>query len=62
MRLLTDALISDAESSLIQSMNRSGAWCHWQRMHRAKGDLYVGNDIGRNRDLSVVTVLEKWGR
>jgi phage FluMu gp28-like protein len=62
MRLLTDALISDAESTLIPIDEQEWSQVSLQRMHRAKGDLYVGNDIGRNRDLSVVTVLEKVGQ
>ena len=65
MCLLTHELISAAERSVpdgptIDEQQWSAASV--ARMFRCKGDLYVGNDIGRERDLSVVTVLEKIGQ
>jgi phage FluMu gp28-like protein len=61
MRLLTAQLISSAESSLIPIDEQRWTPATIARMCRAEGDLYVGQDIGRNRDLSVVFVLEKAG-
>jgi len=61
MALLTHDLISAAERSLIVIDEQRWSAVSLARMFRAKGDLYVGNDIGRNRDLSVVTVIEKIG-
>jgi len=54
---------------LIQSAQRAGhpvdeqAWsaATLQRLRQAAGDLYVGQDVGRRRDLSVQCVLEKDG-
>jgi phage FluMu gp28-like protein len=62
MALLTHELISAAQR--IQTPIDEQRWSEASvaRMFRAEGDLYVGNDIGRNRDLSVVTVLEKAGQ
>jgi phage FluMu gp28-like protein len=62
MALLTHALISAAERSLIPVDEQRWSAASVARMMRAEGDLYVGNDIGRTRDLSVVTVLEKVGQ
>lgn len=61
MALLTHELISAAERSLITIDEQEWTPASLARMHRAEGLLYVGNDIGRNRDLSVVCVLEKVG-
>ena len=62
MQLLTHELISAAEREGIVIDSQSWSAASVARMFRAEGDLYVGNDIGRNRDLSVVCVLEKVGR
>lgn len=62
MALLTAELIQAAERALIPIDDQAWSPASVARMMRAQGDLYVGNDIGRQRDLSVVTVLEKIGR
>jgi phage FluMu gp28-like protein len=61
MALLTQELISAAERSLITIDEQAWTSTAIARMHRAEGQLYVGNDIGRNRDLSCVTVIERVG-
>lgn len=61
MCLLTHELISAAERSLAPIDEQEWTGAGLARMYRAEGDLYVGNDVGRNRDISVVTVLEKIG-
>ena len=61
MALLTHELISAAEKSLVPIDTQSWSAASIARMFRAEGDLYMGNDIGRNRDLSVQWVLEKVG-
>lgn len=60
MALLTTDLISTAERDDV------GIICdqEWsakalELMRAALGDLYVGVDVGRNKDLTVITVLEK---
>lgn len=58
MALLTHELISAAERDGIVVDDQVWSAGSIARMFRAKGSLFVGNDIGRNRDLSVVTVLE----
>ena len=62
MALLTHELISAAERANIPIDEQGWSAASVARMFRAEGDLYVGNDIGRTRDLSVVTVLEKVGQ
>lgn len=62
MTLLTHELISAAERSLITIDSQSWTAASIARMARAQGNLEVGNDIGRNRDLSVVTVIERLGQ
>ena len=61
MTLLTHELISAAERSLITIDSQAWTAASIARMHRATGQLEVGNDIGRNRDLSMVTVIERLG-
>ncbi len=61
MALLTHELISAAERSPIAIDEQSWSAASLDRMARATSDLFIGNDIGRHRDLSVVTVLEKSG-
>jgi phage FluMu gp28-like protein len=60
MALLTYELIARAEDPLV------GVLCEgeWSAaaiglMHRAVGDLEVGVDVGRQRDLTVITVIER---
>ena len=62
MCLLTNDLISTAERVRIPVDEQTWSPASVARMFRAHGDLYVGNDIGRNRDLSVVAVFEKLGQ
>lgn len=61
MTLLTHELISAAERSLITIDSQAWTPASIARMFRATGALEVGNDIGRNRDLSMVTVCERIG-
>lgn len=61
LTLLTHELISAAERSLITIDSQTWTPASIARMARAQGDLEVGNDIGRNRDLSMVTVIERIG-
>lgn len=63
MALLTHDLINAAERELV------GIVCEqdWSpaaiaALMRCKGDLFVGVDVGRNRDLTVMTVFERIGR
>jgi phage FluMu gp28-like protein len=62
MALLTHNLISAAERSLITIDEQEWSQASLSRMYRAHGSLFVGNDIGRTRDLSSVPVLEVEGR
>jgi phage FluMu gp28-like protein len=62
MALLTHELISAAERSPITIDEQVWSLATLARMRDVEGDLYVGNDIGRNRDLSVVTVIERLGQ
>ena len=62
MQLLTHELISAAEREGVSIDSQVWTAASVARMFRAEGDLFVGNDIGRNRDLSVVAVLERAGR
>jgi len=61
MALLTQELISAAERSVITIDDQAWSPATVARMYRAEGQLYVGNDIRRNRDLSVLTVIERIG-
>ncbi len=61
MALLTAELIQAAERSLITIDEQAWTSTSLARMFRAEGELFAGLDIGRNRDLSVITVLEKIG-
>jgi len=63
MALLTHELISAAErGSGVAIDEQVWSLASLERMWRVEADLYVGNDIGRHRDLSVVSVLESSGR
>ncbi len=59
MALLTHELISAAERSLIAIDDQQWSAASCERLVIVDGDLFVGNDIGRHRDLSVVSVLER---
>lgn len=61
MALLTAELIQAAERSLITIDEQSWTPASVARMFRAEGELFAGLDVGRNRDISVLTVLEKLG-
>jgi phage FluMu gp28-like protein len=61
MALLTHDLISAAERSLITIDSQAWTPASLARMLRAEGDLECGQDFGRNRDLSVVCVIERLG-
>ncbi len=72
MALLTHEMVSAAERSLRDGQSLCGGQAltvdeqQWsaaslERMARSGSELFVGNDIGRQRDLSVVTVLERVG-
>ncbi|HUS37356.1 MAG TPA: terminase family protein [Verrucomicrobiae bacterium] len=63
MALLTYALISRAEDELVGELC-SGDWTPAAilRMGKAIGDLFVGVDVGRQRDLTAITVLERVDR
>ena len=62
MPLLTHELISAAERSVGIAIDKQ-AWspAALARMFRAQGDLYLGQDFARSRDLSVQAVIEKIG-
>lgn len=61
MALLTSELIQAAERSLITIDEQAWTADSIARMFRAEGELFAGLDIGRNRDISVLTVIEKLG-
>lgn len=61
MALLTAELIQSAQRALIPIDEQEWTSTSLARMFRAEGELFVGVDVGRNRDISVVTVLEKVG-
>jgi phage FluMu gp28-like protein len=60
--LLTQELISAAERAMIPIDEQEWSVNSLQRMHRAEGDIYVGQDFARVGDLSVQAVFEKVGR
>lgn len=63
MQLLTHELISAAEKSYISIDEQHWSPASISRMFDpVYSELYIGNDIGRNRDISVVTVLAKIGQ
>jgi phage FluMu gp28-like protein len=61
MPLLTQELISAAERALIPIDRQEWSQVSLARMLRAEGDLYLGQDFARSRDLSVQAVIEKVG-
>jgi phage FluMu gp28-like protein len=62
MTLLSYELISAAQSDVVSIDAQEWSGESLARMRLAKGDLEVGNDIGRNHDLSMVTVIEREGQ
>jgi phage FluMu gp28-like protein len=60
--LLTQELISAAERADISIDRQRWSERSLRRMAAAKGRLECGLDVGRTRDLSVLTVLERDGR
>lgn len=61
MCLLTHELIQQAERAGIPIDEQSWSPVSIARLYRAEGDLFFGLDVGRNRDLSFLPVLEKLG-
>lgn len=62
MALLTHELIQQSEHPGIPIDEQQWSPASMARMRSAQGDLYLGGDIGRNRDLTVFAVLEKAGQ
>jgi phage FluMu gp28-like protein len=62
MTLLTYELIAAAQSDAVTIDSQEWTAESIARMKSAKGQLCVGNDIGRNHDLSMVTVIEHEGQ
>ena len=60
--LLTQELISAAEREGVAIDRQSWSEQSLARMRRAKGRLEAGVDVGRTRDLTVMTVLERDGQ
>ncbi len=61
MTLLTHELISAAQNDVVTIDAQEWSQASIARMQAAQGRLEVGNDIGRNRDLSMVTVIDHVG-
>jgi len=62
MPLLTQELISLAQRAGIAVDFQEWGTVSLQRMYRAEGELFLGQDFARSRDLSVQIVLEKIGQ
>ena len=62
MCLLTHELIQQAEREGIPIDEQAWSAVSMARMFRATGDLFLGGDIGRNRDISCFPVIEKNGQ
>jgi phage FluMu gp28-like protein len=62
MCLLTHELIQQAEREGIPIDEQKWSPVSLARMFRAGGELFLGGDVGRNRDLTVMPVLEKTGQ
>lgn len=62
MALLTHELIQQAERDGIPIDEQAWSPVSMARMWRAEGELFLGGDIGRNRDITVFAVLEKIGQ
>ena len=61
MCLLTNELIQQALREGIPIDEQAWGPVSIARMYRAEGNLYLGQDVGRNHDLSVQVVGEKFG-
>jgi phage FluMu gp28-like protein len=61
MVLLTWELIAQAERAGYPMDEQAWSAASLQRLFRAEGELYLGQDVGRNRDLSVQVVIDKLG-
>jgi len=61
MALLTHELIQQAIRDGIPIDEQKWSAVSMARMYRAEGQLFLGGDIGRNRDITVFAVLEKIG-
>jgi phage FluMu gp28-like protein len=59
--LLTHELIQAAERAGIPIDHQAWSPVSMARLWRAEGDLYFGLDVGRNRDISFLPVVEKIG-
>ena len=62
MALLTHELIQQAMREGIPIDEQDWSPVSLARMQRAEGDLHFGLDVGRNRDLSFLPVIEKCGQ
>jgi len=62
MCLLTHELIQQAEREGIPIDEQAWSAVSIARMFRAEGELFFGLDVGRNRDISFLPVLEKQGQ
>jgi phage FluMu gp28-like protein len=61
MTLLTHELIQQSERPGIPIDEQQWSPASMARIRSAQGDLFLGGDIGRNRDLTVFAVLERLG-
>jgi phage FluMu gp28-like protein len=63
MALLTQELISAAQRDGIEIEKQTWSAATLERLRtKSIGDLFFGQDVGRNRDFSVLTVVEKIGQ
>ena len=62
MCLLTHELIQQAEREGIPIDEQQWSAVSLARMFRAQGEIFLGGDIGRNRDISCFPVIEKNGQ
>jgi phage FluMu gp28-like protein len=62
MCLLTHELIQQAEREGIPIDEQAWSAVSMARLWRAEGDLFFGLDVGRNRDISFLPVLERVGQ
>ena len=62
MCLLTHELIQQAERAGIPIDHQEWSAVSLARLARAEGDLFLGGDIGRQRDITVFIVLERSGQ
>jgi phage FluMu gp28-like protein len=62
MCLLTHELIQQAERAGIPIDEQAWSPVSMARLWRAEGNLFLGADVGRNRDISFMPVIEKVGQ